>query len=97
MPPKILLIIALLLAVNAQQYDWTNVEETVGNYQMNGAFTGGVLRVSNGTHTIYNYPFGTIAHNDLPFGAPPFSNVTIFDLASITKVTATLSCIMHLY
>lgn len=94
---RILLIISLTLTINTQYYDWSNVEETVASYQMNGAFTGGVLRVSNGTHTIYNYPFGTISHNDLPFGSPPFTNETIFDLASITKVSATLSCIMHLY
>lgn len=71
---RILLIISLTLTINTQYYDWSNVEETVASYQMNGAFTGGVLRVSNGTHTIYNYPFGTISHNDLPFGSPPFTN-----------------------
>lgn len=33
----------------------------------------------------------------MPFSSPPFTNDTIFDIASLTKVTATLSCIMRLY
>lgn len=39
---------------------------------------------------------GSFTHNSLPYSAIPFTNNTIFDLASLTKVTATLSCIMHL-
>ena len=64
---------------------------------MNGAYAGGIIRVSNGTNTIYNLPFGYYTHNQLPFSSVPFSNDTIFDMASVTKVTMTLSCIMHLY
>ena len=33
----------------------------------------------------------------MPFSSPPFTNDTIFDIASLTKVTATLTCIMRLY
>ena len=64
---------------------------------MDGAYSAGILRVSNGTDTIYNYPFGHLTHNEAPHSSPFFSNDTIFDMASVTKVTATLSCIMHLY
>jgi len=62
----------------------------------NGAFTGGVLRVANGTHNIYTQSFGHFTNSQIPYGNIPFTNETLFDLASLTKVTATLSCIMHL-
>ena len=78
-------------------YDWTSVEQTVEYYRQNGAFVGGILRVSNSTHTLFNYPFGHFSKNELPFGSPSVTNETIFDIASLTKVTATLTCIMHLY
>lgn len=52
--------------------------------------------MSNSSDTIYNLPFGFLSHNDLPFSSPFVSNATIFDMASVTKVTATLSCIMRL-
>ena len=64
---------------------------------MDGAYKGGILRVSNGSNTIYNLPFGHLTNNELPHSSPFFSNDTIFDMASVTKVSATLSCIMHLY
>jgi len=40
---------------------------------------------------------GHLSRNSLPYSSPPFTVDTIFDIASLTKVTATLSCIMHLY
>jgi serine-type D-Ala-D-Ala carboxypeptidase len=92
--------IAIVISISlstAYAYDWTLVEETLNSYLMNGAFVGGILRVSNGTNTIYNMPFGHLSHSELPFSSPFFSNDTIFDMASITKTTATLSCIMHLF
>lgn len=73
------------------------MEDTVNYYVKNGAFPGGVLRVSNGSDTIYNLPFGHLSHQEIPFSSPDVTNRTIFDMASITKVTATLSCIMKLY
>ena len=94
------LFIAIVIGISlttVQGYDWTPVEETLNRYLMNGAFAGGIIRVSNGTDTIYNMPFGHFSHNDLPFSSPSFSNDTIFDMASVTKTTATLTCIMHLF
>jgi hypothetical protein len=60
----IFIFFCLLLALtNAKDYDWTSVEDTIEFYRTNGAFSGGVLRVSNGTHAIYNYPFGHYTKN----------------------------------
>lgn len=92
------IIVCLLFnLVISESYDWTAVQDTVEFYRANGAFVGGVLRVANGTHNIYEYPFGHYTNNQLPFSSPSYTNDTIFDLASLTKVTATLTCIMHLY
>lgn len=55
------LVLSLLLLVSlttCKQYDWTNVEDKINYYQMNGAFKGGVLKVANGTHNIYTKAFG---------------------------------------
>jgi CubicO group peptidase (beta-lactamase class C family) len=92
----ILTILLIVLAVSKEQYDWTNVQDKINYYMNNGAFTGGVLRVANGTHNIYTQPFGHFTKTQIPYGNIPFTNETLFDLASLTKVTATLSCIMHL-
>jgi beta-N-acetylhexosaminidase len=86
----------LLVITMAQQYNWAPVQNVVERYRSAGAFTGGILRVSNSSQTIYNLPFGFFSHNDLPFSSPSVTNRTIFDMASVTKVTATLSCIMRL-
>ena len=60
----ILIFCCLLLTLaKAKNYDWTNVEDTIEFYRANGAFLGGVLRVSNGTNTIYEYPFGHYTKN----------------------------------
>jgi CubicO group peptidase (beta-lactamase class C family) len=93
-------IIMLMLMIWAEVglgYDWTGVEDTVSRYLFNGAFKGGILRVSNGSQTLLNLPFGHLSQSALPFGSPAVENGTIFDMASVTKVTATLSCIMRLY
>lgn len=90
-------IFCLLFLICSQEYDWSNVKDTVEYYRSNGAFPGGILRVSNGTQTIFNYPFGHFTKNELPFSSPSVTNDTIYDIASLTKVTATLTCIMHLY
>lgn len=69
----IAIVIGICLST-AQAYDWTEVEDTVNRYLMNGAFKGGILRVSNGTDTIYNLPFGHFSNNELPFSSPFFQN-----------------------
>jgi len=62
----IFIILCLLFALafsQGEDYDWSNVEDTVEYYRANGAFPGGVLRVSNGTHKIYEYAFGHFSKN----------------------------------
>ena len=59
----ILITLSLYLTQSHQKYDWSTVESTVNSYLMEGAYNGGILRVSNGTHTIFNYPFGHHSHN----------------------------------
>lgn len=93
---RVVLPLLLLLLTAVRTYDWTNLTDTLNYYLHNGGFAGGVLRVANATHTILSRPFGTFSHNSLPRSSPPFTNDTIFDIASLTKVTATLSCIMRL-
>lgn len=61
-----------------------------------GGFPGAVLRIANKTHTIYANNYGTLTRSVDPFGAIKMSNDTIFDIASLSKVTGALSCIMHL-
>jgi beta-N-acetylhexosaminidase len=62
-----------------------------------GTFPGAVLKVANSTNILYSNAFGHISHQKIPFGSSPFTEDTIFDIASLTKVSATLSAIMHLY
>ena len=84
-----------ILSIGAAQ-DWSKVIEEVEHYRKEGAYTGAVLRVANGTHTLFAQTFGSYSHIDLPLGAPFITNDTIFDIASLSKVTATLSCIIWL-
>jgi len=71
---KIIFLLLLISTITANNYDWTNLTDTINSYLANVAFTGGILRVANGTHTIYSQPFGYFTHTNLPFSAPPFTN-----------------------
>lgn len=87
----------LIISSLCADYDWNDVENKINYYMQEGAFTGGVLRVANGKGNIYSKPFGYFTHYNIPYGSIPFTSQSMFDIASLTKVTATLSCIMHLY
>ncbi len=50
---KASILFSVLLFAATAQYDWQNVQDRINYYVANGAFPGGVLRVSNSTHTIY--------------------------------------------
>jgi CubicO group peptidase (beta-lactamase class C family) len=89
-------LILLISLASCQDYDWTSVDDKISYYQFNGAFAGGVLRVANGTHNLYTKPFGYFTNQNIPYGTIPFTNESLFDIASLTKVTATLACVMHL-
>jgi CubicO group peptidase (beta-lactamase class C family) len=93
---KLIVSLVVLISIVTAQYDWTNVDDKINFYMFNGAFNGGLLRVANGTHNLYTKSFGYYTHHNLPYSSIPFTNESIFDIASLTKVTATLSCIMHL-
>lgn len=51
------------------------------------------MRVANSTHNLYTYENGYFTKDS----HVPFTQQTIFDIASLTKVTATLPSIMKLY
>lgn len=76
--------------------DWTPVDKIIENTIRNGGFPGATLRIANKTHTIYSKNYGTFMINMPPFGSPPVTNETIYDIASCSKVTGALGCIMQL-
>jgi serine-type D-Ala-D-Ala carboxypeptidase len=55
-------------------------------------FTGAVLRVSQAGRSLFQKPYGTVAGP----GTGPVNSLTLFDLASLTKVIATTPCWMIL-
>lgn len=61
-----------------------------------GAFPGAALRIANKTHTIYANNYGHLSLNSVPFGSPAVNNDTFYDIASLSKVTGTLACIIEL-
>lgn len=89
-------IILCVLVGSVLSYDWTPVDRIIQNTINNGGFPGASLRIANRTHTIYSKNYGTLTLNTPPFGGPPVENDTIYDIASLSKVTGTLGCIMHL-
>lgn len=82
-----------LLFVIATSFDWTPVMQMVDLQYQNGAFPGAVLRVANSTHTLYTYEVGYLGKDS----HVPFTQQTVFDIASLSKVSATLSSVMRLY
>jgi CubicO group peptidase (beta-lactamase class C family) len=53
--------------------------------------------VGNQTHSLFEYTFGHPNKQQLPHSALPSPPDALFDIASLTKITATLTCLMHLY
>lgn len=51
------------------------------------------LRIANKTDTIYWKNHGTFVKGAFPFTRPLMQNDTIFDIASLNKVTGTLGVI----
>ena len=94
---RLTILLILIISILCVDYDWTEVENQVSYYLQEGAFTGGILKVANGKSNIFTKPFGYFTHNNIPYGSIPFTNESLFDIASLTKVSATLTCIMHLF
>ena len=89
----ILISFLIILQCAFSQYDWSEVKNMVDLYYLDGAYPGAVLRVSNKTHNLYTYEVGFLTKDS----HVPFSQQTVFDIASLSKVSATLSSIMKLY
>lgn len=90
-------IFTAVVVAMTQPYDWFSVNSIVYNYLLEGAYPGAVLKIANATHTLHQYAAGYLTKQIPPYSSPPMTMDTIFDIASLTKVTATLTCIMHLY
>lgn len=88
----VLSFICILKCIVAE-YDWSQVKNMVDLYYLNGAYPGAVLRVANKTHNLFTYEVGFLTKDS----HVPFTQQTIFDIASLSKVSATLSSIMKLY
>lgn len=73
-----------------------NVLEKIGDVALqaikNGEFPGCQILVAKGSKVVYHESFGTLRYG---FNEPVTNN-TVYDLASLTKVTATLQAIMKL-
>jgi hypothetical protein len=89
--------IILLLGVEIFTYDWGKTNQILEQYQLDGAYPGAVLRISNSTMNLHSYTVGYLSKQFAPFYTLPMKADTIFDIASLTKITATLTCLMHLY
>ena len=89
-----IIFIAICLCVSG--LDWTPVDNIIQSTIRNGGFPGATLRIANKTHIIYSNNYGTYTFNSPPYGAPPVTNDTIYDIASLSKVTGTLGCIVQL-
>ena len=88
--------LTIVTAIVAAEVDWSMLDELVASYISKGAFPGAAIRVSNKTHTLYSKNYGHLSLNPSGFGSPSVTNDTIYDIASLTKITGTLGCIMHL-
>ncbi|HEV2856004.1 MAG TPA: serine hydrolase domain-containing protein [Thermoanaerobaculia bacterium] len=69
------------------------VDRLLDGYREHGAFPGGILAVGNPRGLIHQHPFGRLSYDP---GAPPVTNETMYDLASLTKVVATTTMAMIL-
>ena len=76
--------------------DWDQLDALLNQYINTGAFPGASLRIANKTHTVYSNNYGHLSSNPPPFGSPMVSSDTVYDIASLSKVTGTLGCIMQL-
>lgn len=96
-PPHFLTLFALFcLSTTLLALDWTPVDNIINNYINNAAFPGAVLRIANKTHTLYGNEYGKVNREIGQFGARNMTADTIFDIASLSKVTGTLAVIMQL-
>lgn len=90
------IILLLLVLSSISCLDWSPVDKIIEDTIKVGGFPGATLRIANKTHTLYSNNYGNFMYSMPPFGSPQVNNDTIYDIASCSKVTGTLGCIMHL-
>ncbi len=78
--------------VNADQKKLDNINDIVAEAIASGAFPGCQIAVVKDNHVIYNKSFGYFTYDSV-FRV---TDETIYDLASVTKVAATLQAVMFL-
>lgn len=93
---KLSLLILAIILTNASSLNWDPVDKVLTAAINKGAFPGASLRVANKTHILYSSNYGYLTRQVSPFGLIPVTNDTIFDIASLSKVTGTLGCIEYL-
>src|SRR5215510_3964724 len=76
------------------QYDWRNLDKVIANAIVNKECPGAVVLVGHHGKVVYKKAYGRRALEPRP---EPMTLDTIFDVASLTKVTATTPSIMKLY
>ncbi|KAJ6247439.1 d-alanyl-d-alanine carboxypeptidase-related [Anaeramoeba flamelloides] len=91
----------LLLFSFSHEYDWAPVDKILQNAIANQAFPGCAALIASKEGIIYEKAFGNFT-----YGIPPPQNPktnpktetnTLFDMASLTKVVSTTSCVMQFY
>ena len=98
------LVVALLLLTMAAHtkdidpaaVDWTTVDKIVNDAISNRDFPGALLGVATSKSVLYLQTYGTLTYKQELYSIPVTMD-TRYDLASLTKVVATLSGVMHLY
>lgn len=82
--------------VDLTAVDWTAVDKVVNDAISNRAFPGALLGVATSKSVLYTQAYGTLTYKQ-DFYTAPTTMDTRYDLASLTKVVATLAGVMHLY
>lgn len=83
-----------MFAQHASSPNFSNIDRIVNHAIAQGLIPGAVVVVGHDGHVVYEKAYGnrsTIPHD------VPMTTDTIFDMASITKVTATTTAAMQLY
>ncbi|KAL5477256.1 hypothetical protein EMCRGX_G024025 [Ephydatia muelleri] len=79
---------------------WALVDETLQSYAQKHTFPGYVAGVANKSGFIYLSAYGSFTYGDpapVTNTNPPMTPMTLFDMASLTKVLSTTTAVMLLY
>jgi len=85
----------LLFLVSASSYDWQSVDKILSDAVYKTAvFPGCSALVADRTGILYQKSFGRYTYSET---SPQMSEYSMFDMASLTKVTGTLSAVAQFY